>query len=279
MTQQAVRVFVRAALPRALRIAEVNFHFRVYRETFVLGHFQPAIPGQRTSQSCGQLANVLAESGDHGSCVFAGHLEQYDKSRMSCPQSCDMTVLGPANEVALPMAGDGAILDLRRPFSNGNGIDDLTLVVSVIPRVPRAANSPLEPKMLNQLFFQHSTRLNEQAAVNGLVGHAHTLVLGILNLQPSGNLFWRPVQDQFTRNDLLQLHVNSQKAPLGSQGRLPGLVICFTRSILRTPTMPRHLPAHRRHSPLQTFSYLTNGRAGSNSSRNVLALCQCKREQ
>ena len=52
-SQQAIRVFVRAALPRALWIAEVNFHFRVYRETFVLGHFQPATPGQRTSQSCG----------------------------------------------------------------------------------------------------------------------------------------------------------------------------------------------------------------------------------
>jgi hypothetical protein len=63
---------------------------------------------------------------------------------MSFHQSCDMTVLGAANEVTLPMAGDGAILDLRRPFSNGNGIDDLTLVVSAIPRVPRAANSPLE---------------------------------------------------------------------------------------------------------------------------------------
>ena len=28
----------------------------------------------------------------------------------------------------------------------------------------------------HQLFFQHSTGLNEQAAVNGLVGHAHALV-------------------------------------------------------------------------------------------------------
>src|SRR6202011_4678603 len=177
------------------------------------------------------------------------------------------------------MAGNGAVLDFCGPFPNGDGIDDLTTAVSTDTRMPRAAYAPLGSKVLNQLFFQHSSRLNEQAAVNGLVGHAHTLVLGILNLQPSGNLFRRPVQDQFTSNDLWQLHVNSQKAPLGSQGRLPGLVICFTRSILRTPTMPRHLPAHRRHSPLQTFSYLTNGGAGSNSSRNVLALCQCKREQ
>ncbi len=49
-----------------------------------------------------------------------------------------MTVLGAANEVTLPMAGDGAVLDFRGPFSNGNGVDDLTLVVSAIPRVARA---------------------------------------------------------------------------------------------------------------------------------------------
>jgi hypothetical protein len=34
------------------------------------------------------------------------------------------------------MAGDGTIFDLRRPFSNGNGVDDLTFVVSGIARVP-----------------------------------------------------------------------------------------------------------------------------------------------
>jgi hypothetical protein len=81
---------------------------------------------------------------------------------MSFHQSGDMTVPGAANQVTLPMAGDGAILDFRRPFSNGNGIDDLTLVVSTLARVPRTADPPLGPQVLNQLFFQRSTRLNEQ---------------------------------------------------------------------------------------------------------------------
>ena len=31
----------------------------------------------------------------------------------------------------------------------------------------------------NQLFFQHSSRLNEEATVNGLVGHANALVIRI----------------------------------------------------------------------------------------------------
>jgi hypothetical protein len=37
--------------------------------------------------------------------------------------------------------------------------------------------------------------LNEQATINGLVGHAQALVIGILGFQPSGNLFRRPVQN------------------------------------------------------------------------------------
>jgi hypothetical protein len=81
--------------------------------------------------------------------------------------------------------------------------------------VPRAADPPLGPKMLNQLLFQHSTRLNEQATINRLVRHAQVLVVGMLALQPSGNLFRRPVLHQFTRNDLLQLAVSSQQAWLG----------------------------------------------------------------
>ena len=56
--------------------------------------------------------------------------------------------------------------------------------------------------MLQQLLFLRSTGLNEQAAVNGLVEHMHALIIGILGSQPSGNLLRRPVQHQFTRNDL-----------------------------------------------------------------------------
>ena len=79
--------------------------------------------------------------------------------------------------------------------------------MSVNAGVPRAAHAPLRSQVVHQLFFQYSPRLNEQAAVNGFVGHAHALVIGILALQPSGNLLGRPVQDQFTRNDVPQLPI------------------------------------------------------------------------
>jgi len=55
----------------------------------------------------------------------------------------------------------------------------LTTVMSAITGVPRAADPPLGTQVLHQLFFQHSAGLNEQAAVNGFVGHAQASVLGI----------------------------------------------------------------------------------------------------
>jgi hypothetical protein len=55
LPQQAVGVFVGSSLPGAVRITEVNFHIRGYREGFVFGHLEPAIPGQRSPQDVGSL--------------------------------------------------------------------------------------------------------------------------------------------------------------------------------------------------------------------------------
>src|SRR5258706_4779150 len=77
--------------------------------------------------------------------------------------------------------------------------------MSMLAEMARATHAPLRSQVVHQLFFQYATRLNEQAAVNGFVRHAHALVVGIPILQPPGNLLGRPVQNQFTRNDIPQL--------------------------------------------------------------------------
>ena len=136
LSQQSVGVFVAAALPGALGIAEVHFHIRGHCEVLVLGHLQSAIPGQRPSQRCWKFLNVLAQRGHNRGGVFAGHLDQGDKTRMAFHQSGDRTVVGAADQIALPMTGNGAILDLSWPFPDGNGLDDLTAVISAIPGMP-----------------------------------------------------------------------------------------------------------------------------------------------
>src|SRR5580700_4505882 len=48
LPQEQIGVFIAAALPGTLWIAEVDLHIRGYRKLLVLGHLQTAIPGQRT---------------------------------------------------------------------------------------------------------------------------------------------------------------------------------------------------------------------------------------
>src|SRR5579862_9759967 len=86
------------------------------------------------------------------------------------------------------MPRNGAVLDLRRPFPDGDGIDDLTTVMSAVTGVPRAADSPLGTQVLNQLFFQHlwvsgcrmrgapSSHTSVHLLTRGVVGVAALLV-------------------------------------------------------------------------------------------------------
>src|SRR5271169_3386057 len=220
-----------------------------------------------------------SQRGDDRRRVFAGDFYQRGETRMAFHQGRDVTVPCSAQEIALPMTRNGAVLHFSGPFPDGDGLWDLTARVFEDTRVLRPAYATLGPQVLQQLLFQHSARLNEQASVNGFVGHTHVFIIGILDFQPSGNLFRRPVQNQFTRNDVPQLHVDGKKAPLGPKGRLPSLVVGLTSSIRRTATMTCDLPAHGRRNSVQAFSYLPNRRSGSEPSRDFLALTQREREE
>jgi hypothetical protein len=58
---------------------------------------------------------------------------------MSFHQCCDVTVPGAAEQIALPMTGNGAVFNFCRSFPNGDGIDDLTSGLSA--RQPESAVS------------------------------------------------------------------------------------------------------------------------------------------
>src|SRR5271154_7325459 len=170
------------------------------------------------------------------------------------------------------MARNRAVFHFRRPLADRDGSDDLPACLSMFAGMTRAAHAPLRPQMVHQLFFQCTPSLNEQAAVNRFVGHAQALVVGILVLQPPGNLFGRPVQDQFTRNDVPQLAVDAKQTSLRTQGRNPSLVIGIMGTIGRTTTMASDLPAHGGGSSIQTSRYLPNRATRSDPSGDVLAL-------
>jgi len=119
---------------------------------------------------------------------FSGTLIQASATWSSC--ACEMgvrlvprgdvTVLCPAQQVAFPAPGNGSVFHFRGLFTDRDGIDDLAAGLSTDRCMERAARAPLAPQVLHQLLFQHTPRLEEQASVNGLVGHAHALIVGIL---------------------------------------------------------------------------------------------------
>ena len=131
--------------------------------------------------------------------------------------------------------------------------------------------------MLNQLLFQRSARLNEQAAINRFVRHAQALVVRIGLLQPSGNLLRRPVLHQFTRNEGAELLVEGQATDLGPQSRLPGLVVGFVGSILRAPAMAGHFSAYRGGRATQMLGDDPHRAAAGDSAGDVFAFGQCQR--
>src|SRR5271169_6078907 len=61
LADQAVGVFVAAALPGTARVAEVDLHFGGGRKALVGMHLLALVPRQRTSQLLRQFADVLGK--------------------------------------------------------------------------------------------------------------------------------------------------------------------------------------------------------------------------
>ena len=68
------------------------------------------------------FSNLPGQRGDNGPCVLAAHFDQDGETQMPFHQGCDVTVLDAAEQVALPMTWDGAVLNLCGSFADGDGI-------------------------------------------------------------------------------------------------------------------------------------------------------------
>ena len=79
----------------------------------------------------------------------------------------------------------------------------------------RPTHAALCAQMSDQLFFKHSASLNEKAAIDGFVGHARVLVVGVLIFEPARDLLGRPLQHQFTCHKLSYGTVQQSKHGLG----------------------------------------------------------------
>ena len=97
------------------------------------------------------------------------------------------------------MSRHGAILNLGWPLADGDHIEDMPLSTLRIVALG-AAHQPRSAQMCCQLFLQHATGLDEEAAIDRFVRYLHVLVGWELLLQPTGDLLRRPLQPELLRH-------------------------------------------------------------------------------
>ena len=102
----------------------------------------------------------------------------------------------------------------------------IEVLLDIMARAPEEA---LRSQISHQLLFQHAPRLHIKASIDGLVRHASRLVCWMCPLQPTRDLFGRPVPFHFRSNSLPQLAAYRQLAELWAKSPFPRqLVGCFS---------------------------------------------------
>ena len=134
LSQQAVGVFVRAALPRALRVAEVDGQASVDAQPCVLSHLCSLVPCQRPAELLGQGRDRRSDRVPDGFgtvssqrwtvlgpglVVFikAGEVGQRREPGGPLDQRSDRRTAQPQDQVAFLVPGNGAVVCLGRPLA------------------------------------------------------------------------------------------------------------------------------------------------------------------
>src|SRR3954454_17242060 len=176
LAQQPVGVLVRAALPGAVGIAEVDLDACVDLQARVLGHLGALIPGQRSSQLFGYgddrapdgVAHRLSPMpGERGPVLgarsvtvarHAGQVEQDREPRRALHQGADRRTAQPQDEVPLPVARPRPIGRLRRALADQDlgGEAGLAPSAAARPRHPSSAANP--SRAAEAEFLQRAVR-------------------------------------------------------------------------------------------------------------------------
>jgi len=100
---------------------------------------------------------------------LARNLHQHHVSRLTLDQRCDLAVATAEHQISFPVARHGAIHGGRRAFADRHGADDPPVNVSLLRVMARPTHPARAPQVLEELLLQGATRLDEEAAVDGLV--------------------------------------------------------------------------------------------------------------
>lgn len=130
LPKESVCVFVGAALPGTLGIAEIHQGVRCQGEGLLVRQFHTSIPRQRLAELFGQRPDVRAEGRHHGLGALAADFDEHRKSGVPLDERRDVSIVTSGNEVALPMSENGSVCDLRGAIGNRDPVDNVATTQS-----------------------------------------------------------------------------------------------------------------------------------------------------
>ena len=181
-----------------MRVAEVHLHVERRADLLMARELAPLVPRQRVQHELGQMRHLP----DYGVLDLLGavpvrQVEQYREAGRALHERADGRLVGRAgDQVALPMAGHGAVLDLRRPLADhDHGVPEARL--ALVSGRPGAPGDAARPELSLDVALELALRLDVDGLVYGLVASVHCIIIGELAAKPAGNLLGRPMLVQF----------------------------------------------------------------------------------
>ena len=203
LAQQPVRVFIGAALPRAIRIGNEDLDRESRCQALVLGPLVAPIIGQGFAQQRGHMPELVREALTGTPCIRPLHPCQEDQARRPRHQGPDgRAIASPLDQGALPVAGHRAGRDLGGALGQRRHVGDLA--ASIGPPRPRAACLARLTQRRQQFAAPGSAGQHRQAPIDGLGREVFPHVVRIRALETSGNLLGRAALRQMRPHILPQ---------------------------------------------------------------------------
>jgi len=199
LAQQAVGVLVDAALPRAVRVGEVDLYAGDFGQLLMLCHFPPLVVGYREAPLRVDALEDRAKATDRGLGAGVVHLRQGYEQRGSLDQRADRRGVAPALEqVAFPVAGNDPRVDLGGPLVDAGHVGNAASGRGA-PR-PRSPALACLAQARDQFRSQLSPRHGIQRRVDGFVTDLQRRIRCVHPPQYAGDLLRRMPTAQEARD-------------------------------------------------------------------------------
>ena len=214
LTQQAVGVLAGAALPGAMRVAEINAHAGVGRQVGMPCHLLALVVGQALAQRRTDGIELGREARQRRGSSGIFHAREQHQAAGALDQHTDCGLVASAlDEVTFLMARHDTILDFRRAHVDADHVGNLATAVSTASAWQARAVAMTQAG--NEFAAQFAPGMGVDSGIDGVRGH---LELALMREDPpegSRNLLRRllPAQHGLHHTPANTLHMQLAAAP------------------------------------------------------------------